>query len=82
MFFCLMDYDPGPSIKIFFSQVGWFANPIFGDEGNYPDVMLSQVAENSDAEGLVRSRLPYPDNETIEYVKGELPLRDSLLFTL
>lgn len=50
--------------------VGWFAHPIFSEEGDYPDVMLSQVSENSDAEGLFRSRLPYADNETIEYVQG------------
>lgn len=55
---------------LFFHQVGWFANPIFGEEGDYPEIMIEQIEENSGSEGLFRSRLPEFDNETLDWVKG------------
>ncbi|XP_052900845.1 myrosinase 1-like [Anopheles moucheti] len=39
-------------------QIGWFANPLFGEDGNYPAVMIDEIAKNSALEGRTRSRLP------------------------
>ncbi|XP_063224926.1 myrosinase 1-like [Bacillus rossius redtenbacheri] len=50
--------------------VGWFAHPIFSQEGDYPSVMKERVARNSKAEGLRRSRLPEFGPEWVDYIKG------------
>uniref|UniRef100_A0A182PT45 Uncharacterized protein n=1 Tax=Anopheles epiroticus TaxID=199890 RepID=A0A182PT45_9DIPT len=39
-------------------QIGWFADPLFGADGNYPAVMVEEIAQNSALEGRTRSRLP------------------------
>uniref|UniRef100_A0A182QND6 Uncharacterized protein n=1 Tax=Anopheles farauti TaxID=69004 RepID=A0A182QND6_9DIPT len=39
-------------------QIGWFADPLFGNEGNYPAIMVSEIENNSRLEGRTRSRLP------------------------
>ncbi|KAK7867987.1 hypothetical protein R5R35_014769 [Gryllus longicercus] len=50
--------------------LGWFANPVFSKEGNYPQVMRERVAANSAKEKLRRSRLPVFTQEEINYIKG------------
>jgi beta-glucosidase/6-phospho-beta-glucosidase/beta-galactosidase len=47
---------------------GWFAHPIF--QGNYPQVMIDQVARLSKAEGLRQSRLPAFTPAEINEIKG------------
>ncbi|KAK9721942.1 Glycosyl hydrolase family 1 [Popillia japonica] len=49
---------------------GWFFNPIYASEGDYPSVMRSQIDANSQAEGFQRSRLPSFTQEEIELLKG------------
>ncbi|KAK7789829.1 hypothetical protein R5R35_007360 [Gryllus longicercus] len=49
---------------------GWFAHPIFSEEGDYPQVMRERVAANSEAEGLPRSRLPTFTPEEVAFIRG------------
>lgn len=51
-------------------QFGWFAGPIFSTDGNYPDVMIEQIASNSKKEGRHYSRLPTFSNRWIEIIRG------------
>ncbi|XP_076298364.1 myrosinase 1-like isoform X2 [Lasioglossum baleicum] len=51
-------------------NVGWTLNPIYGKEGDYPNVMKSTVAAKSKQQGYERSRLPEFDPHWIEYIKG------------
>lgn len=37
---------------------GWFANPIWGGTGDYPQVMIDKIGQKSAAAGLSQSRLP------------------------
>lgn len=39
-------------------QTGWFINPIFTEQGDYPQVMIDKIAANSIKEGRESSRLP------------------------
>ncbi|XP_063375634.1 myrosinase 1-like isoform X3 [Cydia amplana] len=49
---------------------GWFAHPIFTVEGGYPAVMVNNVARQSEAEGLPKSRLEQFDDYWINRIKG------------
>lgn len=51
-------------------QLGWFAQPIFGKYGDYPDVMKNQINANSLCEGRERSRLPPLSDYWIEKIRG------------
>ncbi|PSN51427.1 Myrosinase 1 [Blattella germanica] len=50
--------------------LGWFAHPIFSEKGDYPEVMKRKIAQNSQAEGRLRSRLPEFSAEWIQKIKG------------
>ncbi|XP_041764641.1 lactase-phlorizin hydrolase-like [Anopheles merus] len=39
-------------------QIGWFAEPLFGEDGNYPAVMVDEIGNNSALERRSHSRLP------------------------
>uniref|UniRef100_A0A6E8VE25 Beta-glucosidase lactase phlorizinhydrolase n=3 Tax=Anopheles coluzzii TaxID=1518534 RepID=A0A6E8VE25_ANOCL len=39
-------------------QIGWFAEPLFGEDGNYPGVMVDEIGHNSALERRSHSRLP------------------------
>ncbi|XP_073829952.1 myrosinase 1-like [Musca autumnalis] len=39
-------------------SLGWLAYPIFGETGNYPQMIIDDIAENSRKEGRTWSRLP------------------------
>lgn len=54
----------------FFLQSGWFATPIFGDNGNYPPIMIEQISMNSIQEGRNSSRLPTFSKQWIELICG------------
>ncbi|GJQ70049.1 hypothetical protein Trydic_g15999, partial [Trypoxylus dichotomus] len=49
---------------------GWFANPIFTKEGDYPHLMKANIEYASKQEGLLKSRLPEFAPEEIELIKG------------
>ncbi|KAJ9589712.1 hypothetical protein L9F63_017084, partial [Diploptera punctata] len=51
-------------------ELGWFAHPIFSEDGDYPMVMKEIIAQNSKAEGRIRSRLPVFDEEWIKKIHG------------
>ena len=50
-------------------MLGWFAHPIYVN-GNYPQVMIDQVAKKSKAQGLAKSRLPVFTQQEMAYIKG------------
>lgn len=52
-------------------QIGWFANPIYSEEGDYPKVMRERVFINSKNEGRSKSRLPVFTPEEINLIKGD-----------
>ncbi|GJQ82457.1 hypothetical protein Trydic_g11868 [Trypoxylus dichotomus] len=49
---------------------GWFANPIFSVDGDYPAVMTSRIAAKSVAENFPRTRLPAFTAEEIDMIRG------------
>ncbi|KAG5673649.1 hypothetical protein PVAND_003677 [Polypedilum vanderplanki] len=51
-------------------MLGWFANPIFSQNGNYPQVMIDNIKRNSENEGRPWSRLPEFTSEQIASLKG------------
>ncbi|KAI7815271.1 glycoside hydrolase, partial [Rhyzopertha dominica] len=55
------------ALQFFF---GWWANPVYGPKGNYPQVLIDRIAERSGLEGYRKSRLPAFTNEEIKYIKG------------
>jgi hypothetical protein len=58
--------------NIFFKyfQMGLYANPIFSEEGDYPEVVKDRVYANSQAEGFMRSRLPTFTDDEVNYIRG------------
>lgn len=51
-------------------MIGLYSHPIFSQSGNYPQVVIDRVGNNSAAEGESQSRLPAFSEEEIEYVRG------------
>ncbi|XP_049287118.1 myrosinase 1-like [Anopheles funestus] len=51
-------------------QIGWFADPLFGEDGNYPAVMINEIAKNSEQEGRTHSRLPTFTNTESALLRG------------
>ena len=62
--------DTNLAVQAVEHMVGWFANPIFSENGNYPQVMIDNVKRNSEEQGRTVSRLPEFTNEEIESLKG------------
>lgn len=50
--------------------MGWFADPIFSQNGGYPPLMIEEIAKNSLREGRRRSRLPDMSENLKSYIKG------------
>ncbi|XP_018571866.1 myrosinase 1-like isoform X2 [Anoplophora glabripennis] len=50
-------------------ELGWWANPIFSDEGDYPSIMKERIARNSKLENFTESRLPPFTNEEIKFIR-------------
>lgn len=51
-------------------DIGWFANPIFSEDGGYPQVMVDEINDRSKREGRPWSRLPEMTDEVRDYIKG------------
>jgi beta-glucosidase/6-phospho-beta-glucosidase/beta-galactosidase len=51
-------------------QLGWFANPIFSDKGNYPKMMIDDINRNSAREGRKWPRIPTFTKSEIKYIRG------------
>ncbi|RZC38031.1 myrosinase 1 [Asbolus verrucosus] len=49
---------------------GWYANPVYHPDGNYPQVMIDRIADRSQKENFPKSRLPEFTQEEIDYIKG------------
>lgn len=62
-FFTVFSFQP---------QSGWFAHPIYSQEGDYPKLLRTIVDENSRKEKRTRSRLPIFTNEEINLIRGNL----------
>jgi lactase-phlorizin hydrolase len=52
-------------------QLGWFANPVYSEKGDYPEIMKKKIAKKSRQEGYKRSRLPEFTDEEVEYIRGK-----------
>ncbi|KAI8514032.1 hypothetical protein Bbelb_083560 [Branchiostoma belcheri] len=50
--------------------LGWFANPIYSREGDYPAVMKETMLAKSQAEGLRESRLPQFTQDEVNFIRG------------
>jgi beta-glucosidase/6-phospho-beta-glucosidase/beta-galactosidase len=53
-----------------FLQMGWYAHPVYSNEGNYPPELIRLVDEKSRRQNYTRSRLPVFSAVEIEYIKG------------
>ncbi|KAK2708292.1 hypothetical protein QYM36_014034 [Artemia franciscana] len=51
-------------------DLGWFANPIFSENGDYPQIMKEKIAEKSQLQGYEKSRLPEFTQQEIIELKG------------
>ncbi|KAJ9595813.1 hypothetical protein L9F63_012997 [Diploptera punctata] len=51
-------------------NLGWFANPIYSEEGDYPQIMKDIISNNSKKEGFRRSRLPEFTKDELQLVRG------------
>lgn len=62
--------DKAAAERIMQFSLGWYANPIFSENGDYPSIMKERVRERSLLEGLNTSRLPEFTDEEVDYIKG------------
>ncbi|KAF2894139.1 hypothetical protein ILUMI_12035, partial [Ignelater luminosus] len=62
--------DKEAAERIMAFTFGWYTDPIYHPNGDYPEVMKKFVAERSKKEGFKKSRLPEFTKEEVEYIKG------------
>lgn len=51
-------------------RLGWYAQPIFGKDGGYPQIMIDEIGNRSENEGRNCSRLPTLEGDLKRFVKG------------
>ncbi|XP_018320184.1 myrosinase 1-like [Agrilus planipennis] len=51
-------------------RVGFYANPIFSTDGDYPQVIKEYIGNRSSAQGFTKSRLPQFTSDEIDYIRG------------
>ncbi|XP_058829749.1 lactase/phlorizin hydrolase-like [Topomyia yanbarensis] len=51
-------------------SLGWYMHPIFSKSGNYPQIMIDRVGNNSLKQGYAKSRLPEFTEEEINKIRG------------
>nr|SGZ49394.1 beta-glucosidase [Zygaena filipendulae] len=52
------------------THVGWYANPIFSEKGDYPSELIEMVDKKSLEQNYTRSRLPKFTQEEVNYIRG------------
>ncbi|XP_017782122.1 PREDICTED: myrosinase 1-like isoform X2 [Nicrophorus vespilloides] len=62
--------DSDSAKRVLRMGLGWFANPIFSESGDYPQVMKEVISKASAEEGFSKSRLPSFTAEEIEMIRG------------
>ena len=63
--------DVAGAEKLLQCKFGWFANPIFGTTGDYPEVMRTQLEQKAKEMGLPESPLPQFTAEERKLLKGK-----------
>lgn len=63
-------------------QFDWLTRPIFHPDGNYPEEMIKKIAEISRKENRCVSRLPSFTQEQVDFVKGKVFIKGTLLKVL
>lgn len=61
---------PGDQQRALLYRNGFIAQPIFGTNGNYPQVMIDEIAARSAEEGRPFSRLPVMSDELAKSIRG------------
>lgn len=51
-------------------RMGWFAQPLFGAKGGYPQVIIDEIDKRSEVEDRPFSRLPKMSDELRESIRG------------
>lgn len=51
-------------------QLGWYANPVYSAEGNYPADLIKLVDAKSAQQNYTTTRLPKFTPAEVEYIKG------------
>ncbi|XP_044013867.1 myrosinase 1-like [Aphidius gifuensis] len=69
-FYSIDKNDTESSDIAFQYNCGWLSHPIFTENGDYPDVMIKRINENSQLEGLSTSRLPILTPQLIQEIKN------------
>jgi beta-glucosidase/6-phospho-beta-glucosidase/beta-galactosidase len=53
-------------------RLGWFAHPIFSDNGGYPPIMVKEIEHRSKIEQRPFSRLPSMTGKTKRFIRGSI----------
>ncbi|XP_048504898.1 myrosinase 1-like isoform X1 [Athalia rosae] len=51
-------------------KFGWFAHPVFSENGDYPHIMKESIAKKSAQQGFPRSRLPELGDYWVNFIRG------------
>jgi len=62
--------DPSYAEKALEFELGRYSTPIYSEEGGYPQIVIDQIGNKSQAEGRRRSRFPNFTDAQREYVRG------------
>lgn len=62
--------DPSYAERAVDFELGKFANAIFSKDGGYPQFMIDEIGNKSEAEGRPWSRMPKMTEDEKKYIKG------------